>query len=129
MKSIARTLSALALAVVMLGIANAQSPPNRPPSFRATKSAEKISSMKPGDRYVLVCRDCETATVGEIVDATDAEKLCHDGGTIHCDGCDKKVTIKRVGPPSKGGPIRTKREVTYLNSKGEECMVLIPLKN
>ncbi|GAA5483981.1 hypothetical protein [Haloferula sargassicola] len=128
MKTIVTTLSALALAVGMLGIAEAQSP-NRAPFFRSTKSVEKISSMKPGDRYVLVCRDCETATVGEIADAADAEKLCHDGGTIHCDGCKKKVTIKRVGPPGKGTPARTKREVTYLNSKGEECMVLIPLKD
>lgn len=126
MKTIVRTLSALALSIGLLGIAEAQSP-NRAP-FRPAKSVEQISSMKPGDRYVLVCRDCETATVGEITNAEDAEKLCHDGGTIHCDGCKKKVTIKRVGPPGKGTASRTKREVTYLNSEGKECMVLIPLK-
>lgn len=127
MKTIVRTLTTLALAVGMLGIAEAQSP-NRAPFFRSTKSVERISSMKPGDRYVLVCKDCETATVGEITEAADAEKLCHDGGKVHCDGCDKKVTIKRVGPPGKGTSPRTKREVKYLNSKGEECMILIPLK-
>lgn len=126
MKTIARTLGTIALSIGLLGIADAQSP-NRAP-FKHTSSAERISSMKTGDRYVLVCLECKSATVEEVSTEEDTEKLCHDGGTIHCDGCKKKVTIKRVGPPGKGTASRTKREVKYLNSEGKECMVLIPLK-
>lgn len=126
MKTLTKTITALALTLGLLGITQA-APPGKGGPFRATSKVEKISSMKPGDRYVLVCKDCETATVGEITDAADAEKLCHDGGTIHCDSCDKKVTIKRVGPPGKKHAAGV--EVKYLNSEGEECMILIPLKN
>jgi hypothetical protein len=120
-----KTITALTLSLGLFGSAQA-APPGKGGPFKGTSKVERISSMKPGDRYVLVCTDCKSATVGEITEAADAEKLCHDGGTIHCDGCNKKVTIKRVGPPGKEHI--SKVEVKYLNSEGKECMVLIPLK-
>ena len=93
--------------------------------LKRTRPVAKTSSMKKGDQYVLVCRHCESATVRRIRDGAEAAKLCHNGGKIHCDSCKKQVTIKHFGPRSKG---MTRTVITYLNSRGEECMVLIPLK-
>lgn len=125
MKSVTTILAAFAFGLSLFGTAQA-APPGKGGPFRATSNVEQISSMKPGDRYVLVCMDCKTATVGEISTAEDAEELCHDGGTVHCESCKKDVRIKRSGPPGKEHI--SKVEVKYLNSEGKECMVLIPLK-
>jgi hypothetical protein len=44
---------------------------------------------------------------------------CHDGGTMHCDSCKAKVTIKHTGPAGKG---TDKAEVTYVNAEGKDCI-------
>jgi hypothetical protein len=64
-------------------------------------------------------------TIKEAADDQEAEKLCHDGGTVHCASCDKKLTVKRTGPPGKGG---TSSKVTIVNAEGKECMFIVPLR-
>lgn len=96
-------------------------PPGKGDRFKASNSVEEVSSMKKGDKYVLVCKATNTATVCEVEDDNDASQLCHDGGTIHCESCDKKYVITR-SPKGKGGQFK------IVNEDGKECMVVIPLK-
>ncbi len=70
--------------------------------------------------------ECKSITVKEVADEKEVEALCHDGGTMHCDACEKKVTIKHSGPPGKGA---TSSKVTYLNADGKECMFIVPIKD
>jgi len=114
-------LAALSLSLTMTDA----KPPTKVSGPIKFKSVKDIKSLKKGDKYILVCKECDTATVYELKEDSEAEALCHDGGSIHCESCKKKVTIKRTGPPSKK---RISKEVKYLNAEGKECMVLIPLK-
>jgi hypothetical protein len=95
-------------------------------TFKKASTQEEIQEIKKGDRYALVCKECESVTVKEAADDQEAEKLCHDGGTVHCASCDKKLTVKRTGPPGKGG-IGSK--VTIVNAEGKECMFIVPMKD
>lgn len=125
------TLKNLMASVIFAGIATSVSaaPPGKGPfgtkTYKQAATQEKIESLKPGERYALVCIDCKSITVKEIADEKEAKALCHDGGSIHCDSCKKKFTIKHMGPVSKGS---TTSKVTIVNDKGNECMFIVPIK-
>lgn len=126
------TLKLILAAAFAVGIASTVSaePPGKggtlKPGTYKSATAEEIQQLKKGEHYALVCMECKSVTVKEVADDKEAEALCHDGGTLHCDSCKKKVTIKRSGPPGKGS---TSTKVTYVNEEGKECMFLVPMKN
>ena len=94
-------------------------------TYKHVGTVEEIQSLKPGDHYALVCSECKSITVKEVAEEKEVEELCHDGGSMHCDSCKKKLTIKRTGPPGKG---ITSQKVTIVNSEGKECMFIVPMK-
>ena len=94
-------------------------------SYKHAGTVEEIQSLKTGDQYALVCSECKSIAVKEVADEKEVEALCHDGGSIHCDSCDKKFTVKRTGPPGKGA---TSQKVTIVNAEGKECMFIVPMK-
>lgn len=94
-------------------------------TYKKADSAEAIQAMKKGDRYAVVCRECDSVTIKEVADEKEVAALCHDGGSMHCPSCEKKFTVKSVGP-RPGGPSVTK--VTIVNAEGKECMFVVPLK-
>jgi hypothetical protein len=121
------TFKIMLLAATAVGFATSAiaAPPGKGlGTFKKASTQEEIQKIKKGSRYALVCKECESVTVKEAADDQEAEKLCHDGGTVHCASCDKKFTVKRTGPPGKGG-ISTK--VTIVNAEGKECMFIVPL--
>ena len=128
-----KTLTCLIAAVFAVGIATSASAapfgkgPRGTSIYRQAVTHEQIQKLKKGDRYATVCMDCKSITVKEVADEKEVEALCHDGGSIHCDGCKKKATIRRVGPPGKETIVGTK--VTYLNAEGKECMFIVPIKD
>lgn len=91
---------------------------------KSSTTAEEIQEMKMGDKYAKVCMECKSLTVQEIADEKEVEALCHDGGTLHCDACEKKVKIKRMGPRKN----ITRSEIVYVNDEGKECMFIVPIK-
>ena len=129
MKSTVKFLIAAVFAVGLASSVSAETPGKGTTFYtgthKAATSQEEIQKLKKGDRYALVCMDCKSITVKEIADDKEAEALCHEGGTVHCDSCKKKFTIKHSGPPGKG---TTSRKVTYVNEEGKECMFLVPIK-
>lgn len=96
-------------------------------TYEKADNVKSISSMKTGDRYALVCRMTDTVTIKEITDDKEAAALCHDGGSVHCNSCKKKYTIKSVGPRPDSSPESTK--VTIVDADGKECMYIVPIKN
>jgi hypothetical protein len=95
--------------------------------YQSAATVGEIQALKKGDRYALVCTECKSIDVKEVTDDKGGEALCHDGGTLHCDSCKKKVNIKRAGGPGK--EVITSAKVTYVNAEGKECMFLVPLKD
>jgi hypothetical protein len=129
MKSTFKALIVAAFAVCFAGSVSAEPPGKggilKPGSYKHASTQEEIQSLKKGHRYALVCMECKSITVKEVADDKEAEALCHDGGSVHCDSCKKKFTIKHSGTPGKGS---TSRKVTYVNEEGKECMFLVPIK-
>jgi|GEM_PF-1389226 len=127
MNSITKSILLLVMAMGFVNVQAAESKSiNLPRGLnRPARTVKNIKSMKAGDQYVKVCMECKSATVQTVENQAEVEKLCHDGGKVHCESCEKTYEIKRTGPPGKE---HVHREVKYLNEKGEECMVVIPLK-
>lgn len=92
--------------------------------FKAATTQEEIQNLKKGNRYAMVCMDCKSINVKEIADEKEAAALCHNGGSVHCDSCRQKFTIRHVGPPGKG--LETTK-VTIVNAEGKECMFIVPM--
>lgn len=127
------SLLAIFAAVFAVGLATSVSaaPPGKggvlkPGTYKHAGTVEEIQGLKTGDRYALVCSECKSITVKEVADEKEVEALCHDGGSMHCDSCEKKFTVKRIGPPGKGA---TSQKVTIVNADGKECMFVVPLKD
>ena len=129
MKSIAKFLMAALFAAGLATSVSAEPPGKGTTIYTGTHKAattqEEIQKLKKGDHYALVCMECESITVKEVADDKEAEALCHEGGTVHCDSCKKKFTIKHSGPPGKG---TTSQKLTYVNSEGKPCMFVVPIK-
>lgn len=129
MKTTIKTLIAAAFVLGLASTASAQrgGSPFANKTYKQAASQEEIQSLKKNDRYMMVCMECKSVTVKEVADEKEVAELCHDGGSVHCDACKKKVSIKRVGPPGKESTAGSK--VTYVNEKGEECMFIVPVKD
>jgi ribosomal protein L37AE/L43A len=127
MKSTIKALIAAAFAISLATSVTA-APPGKGTTgaFKGATTQAEIQKLKKGDHYALVCTDCKSITVKEVADEKEVEALCHEGGTVHCDSCKKKVTIKRVGPPGKES-ITSK--ITIVNAEGKECMFIVPMKD
>lgn len=125
MKSTFRNLIIAAFAAGLVSTAAAAPPGKGTGVFKGANTQEEIQKLKKGDRYAMVCMDCKSITVKEVADEKETATLCHHGGSLHCDACKKKVTIKHVGPPGKDSMTS---KVTYVNEKGDECMFLVPMK-
>jgi hypothetical protein len=131
MNSIIKVILATAFAVGLSSTVSAEpagkgSGTFKPGTYKHADTQEEIQKLKPGYHYALVCMECKSVTVKEVKDEKEAEALCHEGGTLHCDACKKKVTIKTSGTPGKG---TTSKKVTYLNEEGKECMFVVPVKD
>lgn len=129
MKTLLRNIITAAFAVGLATSASAQSP-NRggltAGVYKQADTQEQIQKLKKGDHYALVCMECKSVAVKEVGDDKEVAALCHDGGSVHCASCDKKFTVKSVGP-RPGGPVATK--VTIVNAEGKECMFIAAVKN
>ena len=127
MKSPLKILLATAFAVALTSSVSA-APPGKGPfkigTYPQASTVEEIQSIKPGTHYAMVCMECKSITVKEAADEKEVAALCHDGGSMHCDSCKKKFTIKHVGPPGKGA---SSPKVTIVNAEGKPCMSLVPM--
>lgn len=125
MKATIKTLIAAAFAVGLATSVSAAPPGKATGVFKGASTQEEIQKLKTGDRYAMVCMDCKSITVKEVADEKEVEALCHEGGTLHCDGCKQKMTTKHSGPPGKG---TDSSKVTIVNAEGKECMFVVPMK-
>jgi hypothetical protein len=124
-------LKYLAVAAFAVGVATPLSaaPPGKGDlaagTYKQAATVEEIQGLKAGDHYALVCTECKSLTVKQVADDKEVEALCHDGGSVHCDSCKTKLTVKTAGPPGKGA---TSPKVTIVNAEGKECMFIVPMK-
>ena len=89
------------------------------PQYWQTLNKESdFKQLKPGDKIVYVCSQCQTVTEKTIESTTEAMDHCKEAATIMCPSCKMKVKVTmkqaRNDPPDR-------REITYVNEKGEPC--------
>lgn len=126
MKATLMSLIAVAFAASLATSVSAAPPGKGTGVFKAATTQEEIQKLKKGDRYALVCMDCKSLAIKEVANEKEVAALCHEGGTMHCDSCKKKLTIKHVGPPGKG---LDKVQVEIVNDEGKQCMFVVPMKD
>ncbi len=126
------SLKVILVAACAVGLATSVSaaPPGKggvlkPGTYKNAATVEDVQALKTGDHYALVCTECKSVTVKEVADEKEVEALCHDGGSLHCDSCKKKFTVKHIGPPGKGAD---SPKMTIVNAEGKECMFIVTMK-
>ena len=90
-----------------------------PQHWQTLRTEAQFKALKPGDKVVYVCNQCQTVSEVTIDSPKQAMEHCAEGGSVSCPMCKKKVKIVTKGPPKNQS---VERQVTYVNEKGEECM-------
>ena len=126
LKTTLKNLLLAAVTATLVTAAYAESPGNGYKPMKKAATVGEIQKLKQGDKYAVVCKECDSVTVKTVADAAEVEALCHDGGSVHCDSCKAKHVIKRVGPPGKEA---LSSKVTIVNAEGKECMFIVPMKD
>jgi hypothetical protein len=95
-----------------------------PPSsyYETLRRAHQFEQLKTGDKVLYVCTQCQTVTEQTVESTTQAMEYCKEDATVTCPSCRKTSRVVFVGPPKNPS---TKREVKYVNEKGEECLFFV----
>jgi len=85
------------------------------------RAQTQATPTKTGDKTVYVCNQCKAAAENMPGMAMPAQAMerCKVGDTVTCPACKTKVKITTFGPPKNQ---ITRRDVVYVNDKGEECV-------
>lgn len=81
----------------------------------------QFEQLKPGDRIVYVCRQCDGMKEILLTNADEAMGLYREGATFICPGCNDKMTV--VSSITPGVP-RSDGEVRFVNERGHECLTV-----
>ena len=93
----------------------------QPPELGNAAKESQFKELKPGDKIVYACNQCQTVTEKTIGNTAEAMEYCKEDTTVMCPSC--KTTVKLV---TRGAPKNqtTSREVKFVNDKGEECFFI-----
>jgi hypothetical protein len=81
----------------------------------------QFEQLRPGDRIVYVCRQCDAKRTVALASVAEALEYCREGATLSCPGCkdEMRVVLKQV-PGVSGSAVK----VHYVNKKGHECLTI-----
>lgn len=81
----------------------------------------QFKQLKPGDRIVYVCRQCDGMKEILLTNAGEAMELCREGAMFICPGCnDKMKVVSKITPGVPGSD----GEVRFVNEQGRECLTV-----
>lgn len=80
-----------------------------------------FEQLRPGDRIVYVCLQCDASRTVELTSVAEAMEHCREGATFDCPGCkdEMRVVLKEMT-----GASGSSFEVHYINKKGHECLTI-----
>lgn len=81
----------------------------------------QFEQLKPGDRIVYVCRECDAKRTVALTSVAEAMEYCREGTTLSCPGCKDEMQVVLKEIPGATGPTV---EVHYFNKKGHECLTI-----
>jgi len=95
-----------------------------PQYWETLRKQSQFEAVKPGDKIVYVCSQCQTVTEKTVATRDEVMDHCKEGATIQCPSCKATVRVVMKGPPKNPSIVR---EVTYVNEKGEACFFVAKL--
>lgn len=87
--------------------------------YETLRAAEQFRQLRPGEKVLYVCSQCQTVTEQTIESTAQAMDHCKEGATITCPSCRKAYKMVLTGHPKNPG---LTQQVKYVNAKGEECL-------
>ena len=127
MKNTSTTIRALCSIIAFGAFASIASAGPGPQHWESLGKQSQFKELKPGMSIGFVCNTCKSVSVVPIKSEAQAMAMCKDGGSVTCPSCKQvsKVVVKRA---RNDAPTHT--EVSYVNSKGQDCafMVAMPKK-
>lgn len=88
----------------------------------ALHSPEQFKALKAGEKVAYVCKECKTVSEITLESGEQAMDLCKEGADVACPSCKTKTKVvlktQRNDPPAR-------KEVVYVNDKGEECAFVL----
>lgn len=87
----------------------------------ALTTRAQFEQLRPGDRIVYVCRQCDAKRTVALASLAEALEYCRDGATLSCPGCKDEM---RVVLKETTGAAGSSIEVRYVNKKGHECLTI-----
>lgn len=92
--------------------------------FNRAKVGESLTTkvqfeqLRPGDRIVYVCRQCDAKRTVTLASVAEALEYCREGARLSCPGCKDEMQV--VLKQGAGSTV----EVHYVNKKGHECLTI-----
>ncbi len=92
--------------------------------FNRAKVGESLTTkvqfeqLRPGDRIVYVCRQCDAKRTVSLASVAEALEYCREGARLSCPGCKDEMRV--VLKQGAGSTV----EVHYVNKKGHECLTI-----
>ncbi|MDQ5980214.1 MAG: hypothetical protein QG602_3189 [Verrucomicrobiota bacterium] len=81
----------------------------------------QFEQLRPGDRIVYVCRQCDAKRTVTLTSVAEALEYCREGAMLSCPGCkDEMRVVLKQAPGATGSAV----EVQYVNKKGHECLTI-----
>lgn len=81
----------------------------------------QFEQLKPGDRIVYVCRQCDAKRTVALTSVAEAMEYCREGSRLSCPGCKDEMRVVLKETSGTSGPTV---EVHYVNEKGHECLTI-----
>ena len=81
----------------------------------------QFEQLKPGDRIVYVCRECDAKRTVALASVAEAMEYCREGAKLSCPGCKDEMRVLLKETSGASGPTV---EVHYVNEKGHECLTI-----
>ncbi|HVU18359.1 MAG TPA: hypothetical protein VHD32_15755 [Candidatus Didemnitutus sp.] len=81
-------------------------------------SREQFAQLRPGDRILYLCRQCDARREVTLASKAEAVERFKEGAEIICPGCKDRMRVV-IGKGAQSSP---QSSVRFVNEKGGECM-------
>jgi hypothetical protein len=87
----------------------------------ALTTKAQFEQLRPGDRIVYLCQQCDSRRTVTIASVTEALEYCREGATLDCPGCKDEMRVMLKEATGSSGP---SINVHFVNKKGHECLII-----
>ncbi|MBI2518607.1 MAG: hypothetical protein HYV95_17165 [Opitutae bacterium] len=94
--------------------------------YETIRREAQARALQTGTKVLYVCTQCKSVSEHTIESEAQAMDHCRENATVTCPICKTTYRVVLVGPPKNPTP---KREIKYVNDKGEECLFVVKVSD